>query len=151
MRREDGCMIIQKILIVDDSSTSRMITKRCLEIAGFHGIEYCEAEDGLKALALLRNERVDLVLSDLKMPKMDGTTLIKKLKLDDTTRNLPVFVISSMGNDVTEGQLEIEGVAGVIKKPLSPEKITATIGVLFGPNAHANTDTEEDEILGGIL
>lgn len=144
-------MIIQKILIVDDSSTSRMITKRCLEIAGFHGIEYCEAEDGLKALALLRNERVDLVLSDLKMPKMDGTTLIKKLKLDDTTRNLPVFVISSMGNDVTEGQLEIEGVAGVIKKPLSPEKITATIGVLFGPNAHANTDTEEDEILGGIL
>jgi two-component system, chemotaxis family, chemotaxis protein CheY len=151
MSREDERMIIQKVLIVDDSSTSRMITKRCLEIAGFRGIEFCEAEDGLKALAFLRKQRVDLVLSDLKMPKMDGTTFIRKLKLDDATRDLPVIVISSMGNDVTEKQLENEGVAGIIRKPVSPEKITATISGVFGAETMESADEDEGDILGGIL
>lgn len=144
-------MIIRRILIVDDSSTSRMITKRCLEIAGFRNTEFCEAEDGLKALAFLRTQRVDLVLSDLKMPKMDGTTFIRKLKLDEATRDLPVIVISSMGNDVTEKQLETEGVAGVIRKPVSPGKITAIIGGLFGAEPLEGGDEDEDDILGGIL
>ena len=109
-------MTIRRILIVDDSATSRMITKRCLEIAGMREVEFSEAEDGLKALAFLKEHDVDLVLSDLKMPKMDGTTLIRKLKLSEFGRRLPIIVISSMGNDMTEHQLEKEGVSGIIKK-----------------------------------
>ena len=121
-------MQYKKILIVDDSATSRMIMRRCFEIAGFRESQYYEAENGLEAISFLQDHMVDLILSDLKMPKMDGTTLIKKLKTMDATRCIPVVVISSMGDDVIESQLYKTGVKGVIRKPLSPEKVMETLG-----------------------
>lgn len=138
-----------RVLIVDDSTTSRMITRRCLEISGYHGIEYSEADDGLKALAYLKENDVDLVVSDLKMPKMDGTTFIRKLKTSDKTKDLPVIVVSSMGNDVTEKQLEEEGVSGVIKKPISPEKVKTAIAPLLAVDGAV--DDDDDDLLGGLL
>lgn len=121
-------MEIKRILIVDDSKTSRMITKRCLEIAGYLDVEFIEAEDGVRAVTLLHQHDIDVILSDLKMPKMDGATFIRKLKMNETTSHIPVVVISSMGNDVTEQQLEELGVLAVIRKPLNPEKIIDVMG-----------------------
>jgi CheY-like chemotaxis protein len=121
-------MRYKKILIVDDSSTSRMIMRRCFEIAGFRDSQYYEAENGLEAISFLQDNIVDLILSDLKMPKMDGTTLIKKLKTMDATRRIPVVVISSIGDDILESQLYQTGVKAVIRKPLSPEKVMETLG-----------------------
>jgi CheY-like chemotaxis protein len=120
-------MNFKRILIVDDSATSRMIIRRCFEIAGLHDSQYHEAEDGLNAVSFLAENRVDLILSDLKMPKMDGNTFIKKLKMRDGTKWIPVVVISSMGNDITEGQLLEAGVKAIIRKPLSPEKVVETL------------------------
>ena len=126
---EQGKMMEYKdILIVDDSATSRMIIKRCFEIAGFHEAQYHEAEDGLKAVGLLQDTKVDLILSDLKMPKMDGNTFIKKLKMREVTKDIPVVVISSMGNDVSENQLLTSGVKAIIRKPLSPAKVVRVFG-----------------------
>lgn len=121
-------MNYKKILIVDDSATSRMIIKRCFEIAGYPNAKYYEAEDGLSAVTFLQENWVDLILSDLKMPKMDGNTFIKKLKMRDETRDIPVVVISSMGNEVTESQLLGDGVRAIIRKPLSPEKVVKALG-----------------------
>ena len=73
-------MDIQKILIVDDSSTSRMIVRRCYEIAGLRKSKFFEVEDALKAISFLNETAVDLILTDLKMPKMDGSIFIKKRK-----------------------------------------------------------------------
>ena len=75
---EGELMEYKKILIIDDSATSRMIIRRCFEIAEFHNSRYYEAEDGLRAVSFLQENIVDLILSDLKMPKMDGNTFIKK-------------------------------------------------------------------------
>jgi CheY-like chemotaxis protein len=119
----------RNILIVDDSATSRMIIRRCFEIAGFHDARYYEAEDGLRAVSFLQKNKVDLILSDLKMPKMDGNTFIKKLKMRERTRGIPVVVISSMGNDVTEVQLLEAGVKAIIRKPISPKKVAEALGV----------------------
>ena len=119
---------MNRILIVDDSATSRMIIKRCFQIAGFREVEYLEAEDGLKAINFLQDSTVDLVLSDLRMPKMDGQTFIKKLKVNDATSDIPVIVISSLGNDITERELIESGVVAVIRKPVSPEKVLAVMG-----------------------
>lgn len=116
-------MDFQHILIVDDSATSRMIIKRCFQMAGFQESTYHEAEDGLKAMSVLQNETVDLVVTDLNMPKMDGNTFIKKLKIIDKTQDLPIMVISSMGNDKMDEELKGEGVLGIIQKPISPEKV----------------------------
>ena len=117
-----------KVLIVDDSKTSRMIIKRCFQIAGYPDACYYEAEDGLQALSFLSDKSVDVILSDLKMPKMDGKTFIKKLKTRDSTRLTPVIVISSMGNDITERQLYDNGVKAIIRKPISPQKVMEAIG-----------------------
>jgi len=121
-------MDIREVLIVDDSATSRMIIKRCFDIAGFHDINYHEAEDGLKAMAFLDQNQVDLVLTDLKMPKMDGNTFLRKLRTKEETKELPVVVISSMGNDVLESQLLESGVLAIIRKPLSPAKVLEVFG-----------------------
>ncbi len=122
-------MNYKRILIVDDSATSRMIIRKCFQIAGFYESTYYEAEDGLKALSFLTDKRVDLVLSDLKMPRMNGRTFIRKLKRKETTKAIPVVVISSMGGDITEAQLLKEGVKAVIGKPISPGKILGALGV----------------------
>lgn len=116
-------MDFQNILIVDDSATSRMIIKRCFEMAGFQDSTYFQAEDGLKAMSVLQRESIDLVVTDLNMPKMDGNTFIKKLKIIDKTKNLPVMVISSMGNEKMDSELKGEGVLGIVQKPISPEKV----------------------------
>ena len=121
-------MQYKKILIVDDSTTSRMIMRRCFEIAGFRDSQYYEAENGLEAISFLQDHIVDLILSDLKMPKMDGTTLIKKLKTREATRCIPIVVISSMGDDILESQLYKTGVIAVIRKPLSPGKVMEKLG-----------------------
>ena len=116
-------MKYQKILITDDSATSRMIIKRCIEMAGFFDINYLEAEDGLQGLTILDKEKVDLIITDLKMPKMDGKTFIRKLKSNDDTKDIPVVVISSLDNTVLKDRLKREGVLAVIGKPLSPAKV----------------------------
>ena len=116
-------MKYQKILIADDSVTSRMIIKRCIEMAGFFDINYLEAEDGLQGLTILDTEKVDLIITDLKMPKMDGKTFIRKLKSGEDKKDIPVVVISSLDNSVLEERLKREGVMAVIGKPLSPAKV----------------------------
>jgi CheY-like chemotaxis protein len=105
-----------------------MIIKRCFQMSGFQDSSFLEAEDGLKAMSYLKREHVDLVVTDLNMPKMDGNTFIKKIKLLEETRELPVVVISSMGNEQMEQDLKSEGVLGIIHKPISPEKVTEVFG-----------------------
>ncbi len=116
-------MDFDKILIVDDSETSRLIIRRCFEIAGFDDSVYLEAEDGLRAVSILQEQQVDLILSDLRMPRMDGGTLIKKLRMRKMTKSIPVIVISSMDNEATDEQLYRDGVMAIIRKPISPEKV----------------------------
>ncbi len=117
-------MNVKRILIVDDSATSRMIIRRCFEIAGFNDCTYFEAEDGLKAVSFLDDNEVDLVLSDLRMPKMDGNTFIRKLRSSPATRAMPVIVITSMASDRIDQELCDVGVTAVIRKPLSPAKVS---------------------------
>ncbi|MBN2657252.1 MAG: response regulator [Spirochaetales bacterium] len=121
-------MAYEKIMIVDDSATSRMIIRRCFHIAGYEKSEYTEAEDGLAALHLLKDNPVDLIVSDLNMPRMDGTTFIRRLKMKEGASRIPVIVISSMGNDAVREELEGTGVLAVIRKPLSPAKILEALG-----------------------
>ncbi len=121
-------MAYKRILLVDDSSTSRMIIKRCFEMAGYYGCEFIEAGDGLAGLSSLNEKEVDLIVSDLKMPRMDGNTFIKKLKRREKTAAIPVVVISSIGNEYEKEKLRDNGVLGVIEKPVSPEKLLSVIG-----------------------
>ena len=112
-----------RIAIVDDSGTARMFIRRCLEIAGFQGAEIIEAENGKDALEKIRSAPVDLLLTDLTMPVMDGTTLLKWIKANPKLSALPVLVISSAGNPAKEIELKGLGAMGVLDKPVSPAKL----------------------------
>ena len=118
-----------RVLIVDDSSTSRMIIQRCIQMAGIPVADYLFAENGLEALAILKsNVGIDLVVTDVNMPKMDGKTFATLLKGDPATVGIAVAVVSSVVDSSLDEDLHSLGVACVVKKPLSPAKMLQALG-----------------------
>jgi len=111
---------MKRIIIADDSTTARMFIKRCLQIIGLGDVEIIEAEHGKEALAAAKAQEVDLLLTDLNMPVMDGETLIKWVKASPKLGDLPVVVITSAGNPAKETQLLELGAHRVLNKPVSP-------------------------------
>ncbi|MBL8966786.1 MAG: response regulator [Spirochaetaceae bacterium] len=118
-----------KALIVDDSSTSRMILQRCIDMAGIPVGEYLFAENGLEALnILLSGRQVDIVITDINMPKMDGQTFVRLVKGKTETSGIPIVVVSSIAEASVEEELKALGVAFVVKKPVSPQKMLGALG-----------------------
>ena len=124
---------MMKIIIVDDSTTARMIVRRCLEIAGFSDAEFIEAENGKEALALLKEHKVDFVISDLNMPVMDGEMLLKWMKASPKLNEIPLVILSSAINDAKDRILLDMGAFAVMSKPISPAKISESMSELI-PN-----------------
>ncbi len=113
-----------KILIVDDSPTSRMIIQRCIQMSGAETEGFLFAENGIDALSLLDEQAgIDLIVSDINMPKMDGQTFIRLLRNKSDTASIPVIVTSSIADGSIEAQMNKLGIHSVIKKPVSPEKM----------------------------
>ena len=112
---------MKKIIIVDDSRTSRMFVQRCFEIAGWRDADFSEAVDGQEALTLVReSENVDLLVTDLNMPNMTGEELLDAVKGDVGLAGIPVLVITSAGNPAKEAELMTKGALAIINKPISP-------------------------------
>ena len=111
---------MKRIIIADDSTTARMFIKRCLQIIGLGDAEIIEAEHGKEALAAAKAQPVDLLLTDLNMPVMDGETLVKWVKASPKLGDLPIIVITSAGNPAKEAQLLELGAYRVLNKPVSP-------------------------------
>ena len=115
---------MRKILAVDDSASMRQMVSFTLERAGYDVMQAC---DGVEALELAKKGAVDLVLTDVNMPNMDGIDLIKEL------RNLPDYTHTPILTLTTEGgpdkkQLGREaGATGWILKPFNPEVLIDTI------------------------
>ncbi len=121
----------KRALIVDDSSTSRMIIQRCVEMSVPEYAAFSHAENGMEALTILReNEVFSLILTDINMPKMDGQTFIKLVKNDAKTKTIPLVVISSIADGAFIADLMKLGVKAVVKKPVSPAKILEALGGL---------------------
>ncbi len=111
---------MKRIIVADDSATARMFIKRCLQIIGLGDAEIIEAEHGKEALTAAKAQPVDLLLTDLNMPVMDGETLVKWVKASPKLCELPVIVITSAGNPAKEAQLLALGAYRVLNKPVSP-------------------------------
>jgi two-component system chemotaxis response regulator CheY len=122
----------QTALIVDDSATARMLIKRCIEIAGWVDADILEAANGQEALDILDVEDVDVLITDLNMPIMDGIELLKSVRADDHLFNLPVIVVTSTGNEAKEEELRDEGASKILSKPISPAIIAETLDEMFG-------------------
>jgi CheY-like chemotaxis protein len=111
------------VLVVDDTSTVRMVVRRSLEFAGYR-VE--EARDGQEALSFLAaGPPVDLVIADLRMPKMDGCALARELK--KRWPATPILFIS--GYDAHQAGADLPG--PVLAKPFTPEVLITSVGELL--------------------
>ncbi len=115
------------ILIVDDEPRVRFTLALILK---HHGFQVLEADNGLEALRILAKapeqvQRVDLVVTDIKMPVMDGLELIKILKQSDDPIN--ILVMTGYGDRETMSLLQGMGVCGVLHKPFDGEQLIAAI------------------------
>lgn len=111
---------MKRIVIADDSATARMVIRRCLEIIGLGDAGMVEVPNGREALARLKEEPTDLLVTDLNMPIMDGETLLKWVKGSPKLTHVPVVVITSAGNPAKEAILTELGAFAVLDKPISP-------------------------------
>lgn len=118
-----------RVLVVDDSSTSRMIIQRCIEMAGIPVAEWFFAENGLDAFTVLKgNAGIELVVTDINMPKMDGRTFATLMRGDPSMRAVTIIIVSSIADSAMESELRALGVASVVKKPVSPAKMLEALG-----------------------
>ncbi len=116
-----------RILIVDDTSTARAFAERYLKNIGFHDAEFTHAVDGQDGLDKARENRPDLILSDLIMPVMDGEEFLKSLKADPAFQHIPVIIMTSAGNDARIDSLVGMGASSVLPKPFSSSELYEVI------------------------
>jgi two-component system chemotaxis response regulator CheY len=114
-----------RILIVDDSATTRALVKRIIRMAEVPASQLLEAPNGHIALELLAAAPVDLILADLNMPEMDGFEMIRRLRADEALRHIPIVVLSASPSG--EEFAGLEQVNGFVGKPFSPESIRQVI------------------------
>lgn len=121
-----------RVLIVDDSPSMRSFIRRVIEISGFDCGLCLEAANGEEALAMLNREWVDLILTDINMPGMDGAEFVRRLEADDCLRSIPVLVISTDSSNARIRNMLALGVKGYIAKPFTPEALRAELERLLG-------------------
>lgn len=122
---------MKRIVIADDSATARMVIRRCLEIIGLGDAVMVEVPNGREALARLKEEPADLLVTDLNMPIMDGETLLKWVKGSPKLTTVPVVVITSAGNPAKSALLTELGAFAVLDKPISPATLLKQLGSLI--------------------
>lgn len=121
----------KNVLLVDDSSTMRKIIGRSLRQAGIDFDNIFEAGDGLEALEVLEKEKVDIILSDINMPNMDGISFLREKATRANMKNIPVLMISTETGDDIIGEAKSLGAVGAIKKPFTPDKVNEVLGPLL--------------------
>lgn len=132
LQNDDSLMPI-RALIVDDSSVMRKIVERSLAQAGIEMSQVFQAGNGAEALAVLKENRVDLILCDINMPVMDGLEFIKHLPGVENAKNVPVVMITTEGSEAQVMQALASGASGYIRKPFTPEQVKEqVIPVLAG-------------------
>lgn len=132
------------VLIVDDSATMRALIRKVLGIAGFQVGQYFEGANGLEALEILKREWVDIILTDVHMPEMDGLTLVREIRRDDIWQNIPVILITTEGRPELVEKFSALGIEGYIKKPFRPEEIKNLLAKIMGEaDGTAMGDSEE--------
>ena len=119
------------VLVVDDSAAIRKILQRVLRQTGMAIRTIHEAGDGQEALEVLKAQKVNLVLTDINMPKMDGLQLLGAMKSAGEWRAIPVVMITTEGGETKVGEAVKLGAAGYVRKPFTADQIKEKlVGIL---------------------
>jgi len=120
------------VLIVDDSPAMRGFIRRVMTLSGFEVGECFEAADGEEALAQLQEHEVDVILTDINMPKMNGEELLRRLETDERLRSVPTLVVSTDATKQRILRMLSLGAEGYMTKPFSPEALREELERILG-------------------
>ena len=118
-----------KILAVDDSASMRQMVTFTLKTAGF---DVVDAEDGVKALAIAKSSKFDVVVTDVNMPNMDGITLCSELRKLPNFKFTPILMLTTESSADKKQAGRAAGATGWIVKPFNPEQLLATVKKVVG-------------------
>lgn len=118
-----------RILIVDDFATMRRIVRNILKQLGYTNVE--DADDGTSALALLKSEKFDFVITDWNMPKMTGLDLLKSIRSDPNLKNIPVLMVTAEALQENIVAAAKAGVNDYVVKPFDAQTLKGKIDKIF--------------------
>jgi two-component system chemotaxis response regulator CheY len=116
------------ILVVDDSASLRQVVGIALKGAGYTVIEAC---DGADALSKLKGQKVNLVISDVNMPNMDGITFVREMKKLPEFKFTPVIMLTTEGQESKKQEGQAAGAKAWVVKPFQPPQMLAAVSKLI--------------------
>lgn len=125
-----------RFLVVDDFSTMRRIVRNLLKELGYTNVD--EAEDGVMALAKLRSETFDFVVSDWNMPNMDGLTMLQNIRADPALAKLPVLMVTAEAKKENIIAAAQAGANGYVVKPFTAATLDEKLNKIFEKLEKAN-------------
>jgi two-component system chemotaxis response regulator CheY len=137
------------VLIVDDSNSMRAVIKKIITLSGFKMDQCYEAGNGKQALEILSKVWVDIILSDLNMPEMNGLELLAALKGDNLLKEIPVVIVSTEGSDERRRVVLEMGAKEFIRKPFSPEYVRKILYEVIGVGDEGTYEGSERKNDGG--
>jgi two-component system chemotaxis response regulator CheY len=126
-----GSRMESNILVVDDSAAIRKILQRVLRQTDIAIGAIFEAGDGVEAVESLKINKINLVLSDINMPKMDGLQLLGTIKSNPEWQPIPVVMITTEGGEAKVGEAVRLGAAGYVRKPFTADQIKEKLAGLL--------------------
>lgn len=130
------------VLVVDDSLPMRAVIAKTVKASGFKVGRIFDASNGREALRILKEEWLDLVLTDYNMPDMDGLELIQEMKKDEALEAIPVVVVTTEGSRQRVKEFIEMGAADYVKKPFTPEEIRQKLNRIMGESEDAEGEAD---------
>jgi two-component system chemotaxis response regulator CheY len=118
------CVVAKTALIVDDSTSMRQMVSFTMKEAGFDVLEGINGQDALKRV---EGRRVDVVVTDLNMPVMDGITLIRQLRSNPLYKFTPILMLTTESQDSKKQEGRAAGATGWVIKPFNPQQLLGVI------------------------
>jgi two-component system chemotaxis response regulator CheY len=119
---------MRRIMTVDDSTTVRQMLSFTLQDAGY---EVIEAGDGVDALEKLKKESIQMLVTDLNMPRMDGIELIREVRKTPGNRFVPIIMLTTESQDQKRQEGKAAGASGWIVKPFKPEQLLRVVKMVL--------------------
>jgi two-component system, chemotaxis family, chemotaxis protein CheY len=123
-RQSSENVMSKRILTIDDSKTMRDMLMLTLAEAGFDVLQAVDGQDGLDVLV---NERVDVVITDINMPRMDGYEVIRQLRSNPSHKTTPILVLTTESETDKRNLAREAGATGWMVKPFDPDRLVETV------------------------
>lgn len=119
----------KRIMTVDDSASMRRMVAFTLKQ---HGYDITEAINGAEALKKLEKEKIDMMITDINMPELDGIGLVKKVRDNPAYKFIPIIILTTEGQAGKKEEGTVAGATGWIVKPFRPDELVAVVRRVMG-------------------